>query len=102
MWDAGNLYLAFDITDDVLVQEKTGGDMWEGDHVEFWLDADLLGDYTEMVNSGDDFQFGFSPGNFRNLKPEVLSRYRGIVVSGVAAFDDAGYLGRVGHTALCA
>jgi len=72
MWDIENIYLAFVVTDDTVVQEKTGADMWEGDHIECWLDVDLLGDYTEAANSSDDFQFGFSPGNFDDITPEVF------------------------------
>ncbi len=72
MWEGDALYFAFDVTDDVLFQNKTGADMWEGDHIEFWLDVDLKGDYNEAINSNDDFQFGFSPGNFNNLLPEVV------------------------------
>jgi hypothetical protein len=45
--------------------------MWEGDHFEVWLDVDLEGDFTEAVNSGDDFQLGFSPGNFGSVEPEI-------------------------------
>ncbi|MCD6460321.1 hypothetical protein J7L67_06600 [bacterium] len=71
MWDIYNIYFAFKIIDNKLVQNKTKTDMWEGDHVEFWLDVDLLGDYNEAMNSKDDFQFGFSPGNFNNVEPEV-------------------------------
>ncbi len=70
-WDAQNLYFAFKITDDKLVQQWTGENMWQGDHIEMWLDADLLGDYNEAVNSADDFQFGFSPGDFSAIRPEV-------------------------------
>lgn len=73
MWDNDNLYFAFDITDDKIVQEKKGNDIWEGDHIEMWLDMDLNGDYNEAINSNDDCQFGFSPGNFNNLKPEVYA-----------------------------
>lgn len=72
MWDVEKLYFAFDVTDDRVVQRKTGADMWEGDHIEFWLDVDLAGDYEEAANSGDDFQFGFSPGNFDDVAPEVF------------------------------
>lgn len=72
MWDEAALYFAFEVTDDQLIQEKTGADMWEGDHIELWLDADLYGDYNEAMNSNDDFQFGFSPGNFKNIKPELI------------------------------
>ena len=71
MWDEDNLYFLFDVTDNKVVQEKTGHDMWEGDHIEFWLDMDLEGDYNEAINSSDDYQFGFSPGNFLDIRPEV-------------------------------
>ncbi len=71
MWDSDNLYLAFVVIDDKLVQEKSKLDMWEGDHLEFWLDVDLLEDYKVPINNKDDFKFGFSPGNFDTIKPEV-------------------------------
>ena len=70
-WEPKALLLALDVTDNAIVQEKQGADMWEGDHFELWIDADLEGDYTEAVNSDDDFQIGLSPGNFKNLPPEV-------------------------------
>lgn len=72
MWDKEAFYIAVDVTNDKLVQEKTAGDMWEGDHVELWLDVDCTGDWTEAVNSNDDFQIGLSPGNFSNLPAEVF------------------------------
>jgi len=71
-WDAANLYLAFAITDNVILQKWTKGDMWQGDHVELWIDSDLEGDYGETVNSSDDFQIGLSPGNFKDLPAEVF------------------------------
>ncbi|MBI3318017.1 MAG: hypothetical protein HYZ90_02570 [Candidatus Omnitrophica bacterium] len=71
-WDEEALYLALDVTDNALVQEKRGAEMWEGDHAELWLDMDLDGDYSEAVNSSDDFQLGLSPGDFGQLKPEVF------------------------------
>jgi len=72
MWDKEALYFAFNVRDESVVQEKTGADMWEGDHIELWIDADLYGDYNEAMNSGDDFQFGFSPGNFNNVRPDII------------------------------
>ena len=71
-WDDEAVYLAFEVMDDVIVQERRKGDMWEGDHIELWMDADLYGDYNEAMNSSDDFQFGLSPGNFKDLPPEVF------------------------------
>jgi hypothetical protein len=70
-WEPKALLLALEVTDNALLQEKKGPDMWEGDHAEIWIDADLLGDYSEAVNSADDFQIGLSPGNFAGLAPEV-------------------------------
>ncbi|MFH1779079.1 MAG: sugar-binding protein [Candidatus Omnitrophota bacterium] len=98
-WDAENLYFAFKIKDDKLVQEKSEGDMWEGDHVELWLDVDLLGDYNEAINSSDDFQFGFSPGNFSTLPAEVYiwtppledMNYKDYIAIGSAKVDN-GYI----------
>lgn len=72
MWDLYNVYFLFDVTDNTIFQNKTKQDMWEGDHIEVWLDVDLMTDYNEAVNSKDDFQFGFSPGNFNDLPPEVF------------------------------
>jgi len=60
-WDEHNLYFAFEVTDNKVVQEKRGADMWEGDHMEVWLDVLLEEDYFEAVNSFDDFQIGLSP-----------------------------------------
>ena len=71
-WDEEAVYFACEITDDAVVQERRRGDMWEGDHVELWLDVDLYGDYNEAMNSADDFQLGLSPGNFQGLPPEVF------------------------------
>jgi hypothetical protein len=72
MWDREAFYIAVDVINDKLVQDKTAGDMWEGDHVELWLDVDCIGDWTEAVNSNDDFQIGLSPGNFADLPAEVF------------------------------
>jgi len=70
-WEPEALWMAIDVTDNIHIQEKRGADMWEGDHLELWIDADLWGDYQEAVNSADDFQLGLSPGNFRDLPYEV-------------------------------
>lgn len=70
-WEPDALLAAVDVTDNVVVQQSKGTDMWEGDHVELWLDVDLYGDYNEAVNSSDDLQLGLSPGNFKEIKPEV-------------------------------
>ncbi len=70
-WEPDAVLMAVETTDNAIVQEKASADMWEGDHLEVWFDADLYGDYKEAVNSTDDFQFGFSPGNFQAIPPEI-------------------------------
>ncbi len=71
MWDEDNLYFAFTVTDNVLWQESRGSKMWQGDHIELWLDVDLGEDFLEAVNSNDDFQFGLSPGNLADASAET-------------------------------
>jgi hypothetical protein len=62
-WDEKNLYLALDVTDDMLVQRLSGEGIWQGDHVELWLDTQLQADFDEDIAGDDDFQIGFSPGS---------------------------------------
>ncbi len=70
-WEPEALLLAVDVNDNTVVQEKQGADMWEGDHLELWLDVNLEDDFNEAVNSNDDFQIGISPGDFKQLPPEA-------------------------------
>jgi hypothetical protein len=70
-WDATNLYLAVQVTDDTYVQVETGADLWMGDEVELQVDADLPADYYTSSLSADDFQLGLSLGNFGSNPPEA-------------------------------
>jgi len=70
-WDEEAFYFAFYVADDKIIQGKYGKDMWAIDHVGLWLDIDLMGDYNEAINSNDDFQLGFSPGNFSGILPDI-------------------------------
>ena len=56
--------------DDAHVQTQHNWEMFRGDSVEFWIDADLEGDFDDAAGNGDDYQFGFSPGDFAGLIPE--------------------------------
>jgi hypothetical protein len=69
-WNEQNLLLAMDVQDDVHAQTQRGWEMFRGDSVEMWIDADLQGDFDQPAGNADDWQFGFSPGDFQLLAPE--------------------------------
>lgn len=46
-WDEQNLYLAAKVVDDVHVQTQTSWEMFRGDSVELWIDADLQDDFDK-------------------------------------------------------
>lgn len=71
-WDADNLYVAFAVTDDIIVQGYAGTDLWRGDHVELWFDTQLQLDFDSAVNSDDDFQIGVSPGSSDEVPPSLI------------------------------
>jgi hypothetical protein len=70
-WDSANLYVAVRVTDDTFVQVASGRTMYKGDSAEILFDADLLGDFSRTTLSSDDFQLGFSPGNFNTVAPSA-------------------------------
>jgi hypothetical protein len=70
MWDDDNLYFAAKVYDDELVQGVTGANIWEEDDVQFDLDTDKS-DKNVFAFNDDDFQIGFSPGDFAKEKPEI-------------------------------
>jgi hypothetical protein len=70
-WDAQTLYVAVEVTDDKLVQEATGRSLFKGDSVELLLDTELEADFSSAQLSDDDYQVGFSPGDFNDGDPEA-------------------------------
>jgi hypothetical protein len=42
-WDDDKLYVAIEVSDDVLVFERSGGDIWQNDAVEIWLGGQQFG-----------------------------------------------------------
>jgi LCP family protein required for cell wall assembly len=62
-WDEEYLYLALDISDSAFVQEAGGDQLFRGDSLEVWLDAQRAVDGTSRELNGDDYQLGISPGN---------------------------------------
>jgi hypothetical protein len=61
-WDRNNLYIALKITDDIINQTIRGKNLYQGDHVELFIDTDITDTATTIFNE-DDFQIGLSPGN---------------------------------------
>jgi serine/threonine-protein kinase len=96
-WDANNLYLGIEVTDDVHVQVRTGDKIWQGDDVEIQVDADLLADFSETELSGDDGQVGLSAGDFVSRRPEAYiwrpadREQAGTMIDLAAQQTDAGY-----------
>lgn len=70
-WDNDGIYLAFDVTDDILFQKHTASKMVTGDHIELWFDMDYEGDEGQAYTNEDDFQIGVSPGNFDTVDPSL-------------------------------
>lgn len=68
-WNEQFLFLAATVTDDAHVQELRSYDLFNGDSIELWLDTALAEDFDDDMLNGDDFQIGFSPGNFGALPP---------------------------------
>jgi len=101
-WDAANLYVAFQIKDDQLVQQNSGSSLWKGDHVELWFDTQLQLDFDSDTAGDDDFQVGLSPGDFQQVKPDFYifapamspAGWRGQVEYAVVKTPD-GYAGEV-------
>ncbi|MBI3923550.1 MAG: hypothetical protein HY318_19180 [Armatimonadetes bacterium] len=104
-WRQEYLYLAVDIVDDRLTQKARGYGMWQGDHLELYLDL------TPEADPGRDsfrqgkgqMQLGLSPGNFSHTgdpmvdtPPEAVVFYpEGVAPKGVlvaAQKTDAGYI----------
>ncbi len=73
-YNSANFYLGAVITDDVHVQnaQTRGNALWKGDDIELWFDTDLPGDFNAAQGDADDWQLGFSPGDFAQLSPQAV------------------------------
>jgi hypothetical protein len=74
-WERETLYLAIQRRDDRHIQERSGEDLYRGDVVELWLDVDVSGDYLATDANQDDFQIGFSAGDFTGRRAEAYLFY---------------------------
>jgi hypothetical protein len=71
-WTDDGLYFAVKVTDDQVVQDWQGTDLWQGDYLEIQLDTQFEQDYDSRELSDDDYQLGISPGNFAGQAAEVF------------------------------
>lgn len=62
-WDDEYLYIALDVQDTTFIQGASGENLFQGDSLEVWFDADLRGDGAHTELNADDYQLGLSPGN---------------------------------------
>jgi hypothetical protein len=63
-WRQETLYVAAEVTDNVLRQTERGSNLWKGDHVELYLDTAPDTDPDKNIFGPRQFQIGLSPGNF--------------------------------------
>jgi hypothetical protein len=71
-WASDALYLLAEVTDDAHVQTEEGASAFRGDEIEISFDGDLRGDFYTTRLTGDDRQFGLSPGDFEGLPPSAV------------------------------
>lgn len=71
-WDDARLYVVYEVADDLHVQPLAGFNLFNGDSTELFIDADLAGDFPEASQNGDDFEIGFSAGDFAGIGPEAF------------------------------
>lgn len=81
LWDAQRFYVAAVVTDDEVVTQHEGADIWQDDALELWLDCrhDTV---THTLFQDDEYQLGFSPASrsrnralawaWRNPRPEPV------------------------------
>jgi hypothetical protein len=80
-WDAGALYLAFEVTDDIHRNTHAGdtGNLWRGDSVQIGLDMARNGGNT--YDTTDDFEYGWA------LSGEQAIRQRWFAPTGAPAMQ---------------
>lgn len=86
-WTDQALFVAADVTDDVIAQTQTGNLTYLGDSLELQFDTNINADFGFGVTE-DDFQIEISPGNFAGLPAEAY-RFRG--TPGGTHRDDPGH-----------
>ncbi|MCE5240342.1 hypothetical protein LLH23_17900 [bacterium] len=90
-WRQEGLYLAAEVTDDVVLQQQRDEKLYQGDHIEWFIDLAPDAEPGRGTFGKGQFQLAFSPGNFKrtgdllvDIKPEVYCyQPKGLDVSSV-------------------
>lgn len=109
-WDAKNLYIAADVSDDVVLQGYSGAYIFQGDGFQLFLA--LEEGHKDRSHYGSlDFQFGFTPGTdakepswhlwnnttfFENLKVRAARTDRGYTLEVAIPWEELGFTPSVG------
>ncbi len=65
------MFISAKVTDDKFIQRHSGGELWKGDHLEIFLDFIPGIKSKSPAFAGGQFIVMLSPGNFKDIKPEV-------------------------------
>ncbi len=83
MWSADGLYIAVQVTDDVLRAGPEGSDQWQGDGIEIQFDRRLAEDFADTRANDDDTQIGLAP----DTAFQYLRGYRWLPLAAESRFD---------------
>ena len=81
-WTPDGIYAAFDVTDDIHIQAASDSSLWHGDYMEMQFDTNLEKDYTVSSMDDDDYQIGFSVGDYASVPPVAYAWFNGANPSG--------------------
>ncbi len=65
-WRQEYLFIAADVVDDSLHQTQRGANIWQGDHVEIYLDVAPDSDPGRDTFGAEQYHLALSPGNFQS------------------------------------
>ena len=80
-WRQDGIYVAADVTDDLVQQPYRGRDMWKGDYVNLWLDVRPTLEPRRSLFGKGQYHIGMTPGNF-----DGTAGGEGVIEPGVFAF----------------
>ena len=86
LWAPEGLYLAVQVTDDVLRAGPDGSDQWQGDGIELQFDRRLADDFTDTRANDDDTQIGLAP----DRAFQFVRGYRWLPLAAESRFDPPG------------